>query len=125
MQQRKAKPKPFQNSLSALAQMAVLVNRRRRVRPVPEEFGWPMIRFDSGGADIGEAPIASGRSGVVAYTLGADGVLAFLFQEGQDRRQVRPELDRIAASIEAVGLQRKRLDDIRNSQARWPIWKRG
>jgi len=103
MQQRKAKPKPFQNSLSALAQVAAreagadgyaLFRRNQE--------GCGLIRHDSGGADIGEDAVTSGRSGLVVYRLGADGVLAFLFHDEARSRPVRPELDRIAASIEAV-----------------------
>lgn len=101
MQQRKAKPKPFQNSLSALAQMAVVGTGAEGYALFRKTTDGKMIRFDSGGADIAEGAIASGGSGVVAYTLGADGVLAFSFQESKSR-QVRPELDSLAASIEAV-----------------------
>lgn len=103
MQQRKANPKPFQNSLSALAQVAARetgADGYALFRKGPEGRG--LVRHDSGGADIGEAAVTGGQSGVVIYGLGDDGVLAFLFHDETKSRQVRPELDRIAASIEAV-----------------------
>jgi hypothetical protein len=64
--------------------------------------GHGLIRHDSGGVDIGEEAVTDDRSGLVVYRLGADGVLAFVFQDENRSRQVRTELDRIAASIEAV-----------------------
>jgi len=103
MQQRKAKPKPFQNSLSALAQVAARetgADGYALFRRSSEGRG--LVRHDSGGADISEDAVTDGQSGLVVYRLGADGVLAFLFQDETGSRQVRPELDRIAASIEAV-----------------------
>lgn len=103
MQERKAKPKPFQNSLSALAQVAARetgADGYALFRRSSESDG--LVRHDSGGADIGEDTVTGGRSGLVVYNLGSDGILAFLFEDETRSRQVRTELDRIAASIEAV-----------------------
>ena len=103
MQQRKANPKPFQNSLSALAQVAARetgADGYALFRRSSEGRG--LVRYDSGGADIDDVGVATGRSGLVVYTLGADGVLAFTFQDESNSRLVRTELDRIAASIEAI-----------------------
>ena len=103
MQQRKANPKPFQNSLSALTQVAARetgADGYALFRKSSESRG--LVRHDSGGADIAEDAVTGGQSGLVVYPLGADGVLAFLFQNEKRSRQVRPELDRLAASIGAV-----------------------
>jgi len=103
MQQRKAKQKPFQNSLSALAQVALRETGAEGYALFRKSSdGDRLVRHDSGGADIAEDAVTSGRSGVVVYKLGGDGVLAFAFGEEPKSRQVRLELDRIAASIEAV-----------------------
>jgi hypothetical protein len=103
MQQRKATPKPFQNSLSALAQVAARETEAYGYALFRRSSeGRALVRHDSGGAAIEEDAVTSGPSGLVVFSLGADGVLAFLFQDETRSRQVRPELDRIAASIEAV-----------------------
>jgi AmiR/NasT family two-component response regulator len=103
MQQRKATPKPFQNSLSALVQVAAREARADGYALFRKSLeGRGLIRHDSGGADIGEEAVTGNRSGLVVYKLGEDGVLAFAFQDESRSRQVRAELDRIAASIEAV-----------------------
>jgi hypothetical protein len=103
MQQRKATPKPFQNSLSALAQVAARetgADGYALFRKGPEGRG--LVRHDSGGADIREEAVTGHTSGLVVYRLGADGVLAFAFQDESRSRQVGAELDRIVTSIEAV-----------------------
>jgi hypothetical protein len=103
MQQRKAKQKPFQNSLSALAQVAARETGAEGYALFRNSSdGRSLIRHDSGGTEIAEDAVANGGPGVVVYRLGTDGVLAFAFQEDAVTRRVRPELDRIAASIEAV-----------------------
>jgi hypothetical protein len=103
MQQRIAKPRPFQNSLSALAQIALRETRAEGYalfRDSPD--GVARIRIDAGGVDIDQAALTASQSGIVAYRIGSDGILAFAFQDEARSQQERPDLDRFTASIEAV-----------------------
>ena len=103
MEERKAKPKPFQNSLRALAQFALNDTRAEGYaffRGGRE--GETLIRDDSFGADISEDDIAMER--VVTFRFGHDGILAFSFPDEATLRQARPQLDRVMLSIEAVWL---------------------
>jgi ANTAR domain len=97
MQGRKTTPKPFQNSLSALAQVAMRET---------EADGYAFFRkdqvIDASGTEIHADCIAGGAGQIVTYRLGADGILAFIYKDENRARQVRQQLDRIAASIEAV-----------------------
>jgi AmiR/NasT family two-component response regulator len=58
------------------------------------------LRHDAAGSVITENAFANPQ--VVTYPLGADGVLAFAFQDRARLREARPQLDRIAGTIEAV-----------------------
>jgi hypothetical protein len=103
MQDRKARPKPFQNSLSALAQVAMRetgADGYAFFRRNPDAQS--LTRHDAGGIRIGEEAIASQLAHVVTYKMGTDGVLAFVFQDETRVGRARPQLDRIAASIDAV-----------------------
>jgi hypothetical protein len=101
MQKSPAKPKPFQNSLSALARVAM-----REAGADGYAF------FHKAAGAIGFVPQdASGDAIVeenfinplfVTYSLGADGVLAFVFHNQARLREARPQLARIARTIEAV-----------------------
>ena len=80
-QERKAKQKPFQNSLSVLAQIAIRETGATGYaffRRLPEHAG--LTRLDSFGANIAEDAVIDGNSGLVVYPVGADGILAFAFQ---------------------------------------------
>jgi hypothetical protein len=108
MQERKIQPRPFQNSLSALAQVALRetgADGYAYFRKDPDRH--TLLRLDAFGIGISEDSVANATAGVVPdkmviYKIGADGILAFVFQEEARSRQARPRLDRIAASIEAV-----------------------
>ena len=103
MQERKTRPKPFQNSLSALAQFAVRETGADGYALFGKnQNGQSLVRQDAFGTAIDESAITSGVARVVTYRMGADGILAFAFQDETRARQVRAQLDRIAASIEAV-----------------------
>jgi hypothetical protein len=101
MQERKAKLKPFQNSLRALAQFALndcgaegYAFFRKTLQ------GNTLVREDSFGHVIGETDIASGR--FATYEIGTDAVLVFAFQDEVTSMRARANLDRIAESIEAM-----------------------
>lgn len=103
MQERKIRPKPFQNSLSALAQVALRetgAGGYAFFRSTPESRA--LERCDAAGVGIGEEAVSSGTANVATYRMGPDGILAFVFGDEAGLRQARPGLDRIAASIEAV-----------------------
>jgi AmiR/NasT family two-component response regulator len=114
MHRSRTSPRPFFNSLSALAQVAVRVvgadayalfrkNSETRV----------FERQDASGDLLGDAALGErlqllelNRSGadqaVIKYSLGFDGVLAFWFRDPAHAREARPQLDRIAGTVEAV-----------------------
>jgi hypothetical protein len=111
MQELKAKPKPFQNSLRALAQFALHdtgaegyaffrknphADRLTRV----DSFGATIFESEIGEGEIGESDVGAGR--VAKYVIGPDAILVFAFQDEAQSVQARPRLDRIAESIEAV-----------------------
>jgi len=103
MQERKIKPKPFQNSLSALAHIALRetgADGYAFFRNAPD--GHTLIRHDASGAAIGEEAVYSGSGKVATYKMGSDGILVFAFPDEARLRQVRLELDRIVVTIEAV-----------------------
>jgi len=119
MQQRKAKPKPFQNSLSALAQVAARetgADGYALFRRSSEGRG--LVRHDSGGADISEDAVTDGQSGLVVYRLGADGVLAFLFQDETGRGRSGRNSIASRRRLKQCGRRRKRREDIRNSRVK-------
>jgi len=101
MKQSTAKAKPFQNSLSALAQVAM-----REAGAEGYAFfqkAAEMLNFqrqDAAGSEITED--FWGNPLVVAYHLGEDGVIAFAFHDPARLREVRRQLDRIAGTIDAV-----------------------
>lgn len=103
MQERKTRPRPFQNSLTALAQVAMRETGAEGYaffRNNPDARA--VARLDASGAAISENALAGGLAGVVTYKLGTDGILAFAFQDEGRVGQVRPQLDRIAETIDAV-----------------------
>src|ERR1700734_702852 len=97
MQGRKTTPKPFQNSLSALAQVAL--------RETAAD-GYAFFRkdqvIDASGIEINAGVIASGAGRTGTYKIGSDGILVFAYPDEARTRLACPQLDRIAASIEAV-----------------------
>jgi hypothetical protein len=101
MQQSQRKAKPFQNSLSALAQVAMReagAEGYAFFQRNPETLR--LAAQDAGGDAVTEDGFANPL--VVTYPLGADGVLAFAFHDHARLREVRRQLDRIAGTIEAV-----------------------
>ena len=101
MEQLPTKAKPFQKSLSALAQVAM-----REAGADGYAFfqrtadALRFLRQDGAGSDITEDAFVNPL--VTTYPLGADGVLAFAFHDQARLREARPQLDRIAGTIEAV-----------------------
>ena len=101
MKQSHAKAKPFENSLSALAQVAM----REAGADGYAFFQRPagnlgFVRQDAAGSEITEDVLANPLG--VTYSLGEDGILAFIFHDHTRLRQARPQLDRIAGTIDAV-----------------------
>jgi hypothetical protein len=101
--------RPFQHSLSALAQVAMReagADGYALFRRVPENRTW--VRQDGCGSVIPEDALErasspdNANSSVVTYALGTEGVLAFVFHNHARFREVRPKLDRVAGIIEAV-----------------------
>lgn len=102
-QERKSSPKPFQNSLSALAHVALHETGAEGYaffRRLPESG--ELARHTAYGADITEESTIHTPANVVAYQLGGDGVLAFAFRDAERPREIRAQLDRMAAAIESV-----------------------
>jgi hypothetical protein len=103
MQERKTQPKPFQNSLSALAQVALRetgADGYAFFRNSPD--GRAPIRHNAFGLEITEETVLSGSGKIAIYKMGSDGTLVFAFPDEAKLPQVRPDLDRMAAIIEAV-----------------------
>jgi ANTAR domain len=101
IQQLPAKAKPFQNSLSALAQVAMREAGADGYAFFQKTTEAPrFLRQDASGSVITDDAFANPL--VVTYPLGADGVLAFAFHDHARVRESRPRLDRIAGTIEAV-----------------------
>jgi AmiR/NasT family two-component response regulator len=109
MQQRQTSNKPFQNSLSALAQVAMRETASDgyaffRRTPGTRTF----VREDASGSVIAEDALnktlspGSSNSLVVTYPMGNEWLLAFAFHDHARLQKARPQLDRIAATIEAV-----------------------
>jgi hypothetical protein len=108
IQEMQMESKPFQNSLSALAQFAMHAAAAdgyaffRRTLENPR-----LVRQDACGSAIPQdAPQEGVDLGVnlrvVTYPLGADEILAFAFRDQARLQEARPQLDRIVMSIEAV-----------------------
>ena len=105
MQDRKAKPKPFENSLRALAQVAVRETGADgfaffRVNPETSSA----VRFEAGGTPISEGAVAGGNTHprLAAYTLANDGMVVFTFPDETGVASARSRLDRVAGAIQAV-----------------------
>ncbi len=105
MQERKTRPKPFQQSLSALAQVATRETgaegyaffRRHAETSV-------LVRQEADGATIPEEAIGGQNTDpvIAAYSLGTDGIVAFTFRDGSESRLARTRLDGFVPAIEAV-----------------------
>jgi AmiR/NasT family two-component response regulator len=101
MKQSPTKAKPFQSSLSALAQVAMReagADGYAFFLRNPETL--KLARQDAGGSAITEDAFMNPL--VVTYALETDGTLAFAFHDHARLREVGPQLDRIAGTIEAV-----------------------
>lgn len=106
--------KPFQNSLSALAQFAMRAAGadgyaffRRTLDNLPlvrQEASGSVIPQDALERDFNAENLTpeSASPRVVTYPLGTDEILAFAFRDQARAREVRPQLDRIVTTIEAV-----------------------
>jgi hypothetical protein len=104
MEERKTQPRPFQNSLSALAHVALRetgADGYAYFKKDPDRGA--LVRLDTFGSGVSEESVADAAvDRIVIYEIGADGILAFSFAEGARLREARPQLDRIAAAITAV-----------------------
>jgi hypothetical protein len=107
MQQPQIETKPFQNSLSALAQVAMFqtgADGYALFRRIPDTR--TLVRQDSCGTVITEDALerdpGNTNSSIVTYALGTEGLLAFAFHDQERFRELRPVLDRISGTIEAV-----------------------
>jgi len=94
--------KPFQNSLSALAQVALHEAAAEGYAFFARQPSAGLARHSAFGADIAEESALHPSANVLAWPLGADGILAFTFRDADHARQVQPQLDRMAHAIEAV-----------------------
>lgn len=104
--------KPFQNSLSALAHFAMRAAgadgyaffRKTPDHFVRQEACGSVIPADALQGDLNPADLSPGdlNPWVVRYPLGTDEILAFAFREQARSQEVRPQLDRIVTTIEAV-----------------------
>lgn len=95
--------RPFQNSLSALAQLALHetgAGGYAFFRHLPDTHR--LTQYTAYGVDITEEAVIHGSEKVVTYSLGKDGVLAFAFHDADESRKVKPQLDRVMAAIESV-----------------------
>jgi AmiR/NasT family two-component response regulator len=121
MQERKAKSRPFQNSLSALAQVAVREAGADGYAFFRRQSEYPhLTRLDASGANITEESILDGAAGLIVYELGTDGILAFAFRDEADVVRAKSQLDRMAISIESVwsaALAAARYSDLANQVA--------
>jgi hypothetical protein len=105
MQDRKAKPKPFENSLRALAQITMHetgADGFAFFRVDPETSA--VILHEAGGIPISDTSVAGGNTDprLVAYPLANDGIVAFTFPDEDLSGTARPQLDRAAVAIQAV-----------------------
>ncbi len=103
MEDRKIKPKPFRNSLSTLAQLALQEAGAigyAIFKRLPNSTD--ILRQDASGVAIDEAAVRQGAAGVLLWPLGADGILAFVFSDESNARRAQPQLDRIAKAIDSV-----------------------
>ena len=101
MEQSSATAKPFENSLSALAHVAMRAagaDGYAFFQRTTDNLG--LVREDAIGGSITEDVLTDPL--VVTYTLGQDGILAFIFHDHTRLRQARLQLDRISGTIDAV-----------------------
>lgn len=105
MQDRKAKLKPFENSLTALAQVAMHEAGAEGYAFFRRETtGGPLVCERAAGSPITEqaAAGAEANSATIAYPLEPNGVVVFSFPDKAGLRTGHPRLDQIAGAIEAV-----------------------
>jgi hypothetical protein len=103
MHERKAKPRPFQNSLAALAQVALRETGGEGYaffRNDPNRHA--LVCLDASGVEIGEEAASGESAGFAKYKMGSDGLLVFAFRDQTRLETARPGLDLIVSSIEAV-----------------------
>jgi hypothetical protein len=103
LEERKVGPKPFENSLSALAQVAVYESGARGFALFRRDAGTSsVIRVVADGANITAAEVTGEAKNVIVYPMAAEGLLAFAFEDEASLRERRAQLDRIASAIQAV-----------------------
>ncbi len=102
-QDRKADPKPFENSLSALAQVAVRESGAKGYALFRKDAGSSaVIRIVAEGAAISAPDIADGLKNIAVYEMAASGLLAVAFEDEARLHEARPRLERIASAIQTV-----------------------
>jgi hypothetical protein len=110
MQDRKTKPRPFENSLRALAQVAMHETGADGFAFFRKDAETStVVLCEAGGASIPEEAIPEGAVAegnadlrLIAYTLANDGIVAFAFPDEARSGAARPQLDRAAVAIKAV-----------------------
>jgi hypothetical protein len=102
-QDRKSLPKPFQNSLSSLAHLAL---RESGAEGYAFFYRLPdsrrLAKFAGFGTTISEESIAARAATLATYPLGDDGIVAFLFESEDHRAGAKAHLDRVVSVIEPV-----------------------
>lgn len=102
-QDRKSLPKPFQNSLSSLAHLAL---RESGAEGYTLFYRSPdsrnLAKFAAFGTTISEDSIARQTPNFAIYPLGDDGIIAFLFKSGDQLERTKAQLDRVVSVIESV-----------------------
>jgi hypothetical protein len=102
-QDRKADPRPFENSLSALAQVAVHESGAKGYALFRKDAGTSaVIRIVSEGTAITALDLAEGPDNVAVYPMAANGLLALAFEDEACLREARPRLERISSAIQTV-----------------------
>jgi hypothetical protein len=102
-QDRKSLPKPFQNSLSALAQVALSESGAAGYALFRRQTGThSLIKYAGFGADIAEEALADKSENIAAYALGDEGIVVFAFDDRGPSQEAKAHLNRVVPVIESV-----------------------
>ncbi|HEY4087127.1 MAG TPA: hypothetical protein VGM43_14370, partial [Bryobacteraceae bacterium] len=93
---------PFQNSLSALAQVALHETGAEGYAFFLRLPRAGLARHSAFGAEIPEEFVLHAPANILVWPLGSDGLLAFALRDADHARQVQSQLDRMAHAIESV-----------------------
>jgi hypothetical protein len=102
-QDRKGLPKPFQNSLSALAQVALNETGAAGYAFFRRRTGThELIKYAGFGIAIPEETFADGAKNTATYPLGDEGIVAFAFNDPGPSPDATTRLNRLVPVIESV-----------------------